>query len=206
MRFTTKMLSAAAAAIAVSATGAQAQDLTYCTQYSFTNTFLNNTCGTGDQITITNGVNTATLTFAGQAATLVTGPTNIDYGTVTVSAASGSPRPVDGTSIYLRILQFAPAVPGQTTVLGTMSGSIGLTQSTAIINWNNPSRVATINNVVYEVEALSMGRTSINSQTSGAQTIRGTVAVIPEPSTYALMGSGLAGLLGVASRRRRAVA
>jgi hypothetical protein len=34
--------------------------------------------------------------------------------------------------------------------------------------------------------------------------IRGNLAVVPEPSTYALMGTGLAGL-GVAMRRRRAV-
>ena len=34
------------------------------------------------------------------------------------------------------------------------------------------------------------------------QTIRGNVSVVPEPSTYLLMASGLAGL-GIMARRRR---
>ena len=44
----------------------------------------------------------------------------------------------------------------------------------------------------------------VNAPNAGALNIRGAVSVsaIPEPSTYALMATGLVGILGFARRRR----
>jgi hypothetical protein len=193
------------AGLAVSAAAAGAQQVQYCTQYSFTNTFASLACGLGDSRTFTNvggSVGTATLTFTGQALTTVNAPTFADYGTVEVVNSSGAAQNIGGTQIFLRILQFAPT-NGQATVVGSMSGAISGMSSTGVINWNSPSRFATIGPVTYEVERLSQGQTSINAGNTGPQTIRGFVTTVPEPSTYALMGTGLLGLLGVAARRRR---
>lgn len=202
-----RSITSAATGLALSATAAGAQDLSFCTQFSYTNSFASMSCGLGDTRTFTNvgGTGAATLTFTGQTLAFITAPSFADLGTVQVTGATGANQMLSGTQIFLRILQFAPATPGMATVVGSMSGAIGGTSSTGIINWSTPSRFATINGVTYEVERLSLGQTSINAQTTGPQTIRAfvTATTVPEPSTVILLGSGLALLGGVAARRRR---
>lgn len=202
-----RMALVAGLGVTFSATAAKAQ-VQYCTQYSFTNVFASTTCGLGDSRTFTNvggTVGTATLTFTGQALTGVATPTFADFGLVQVTGSTGAAQGLAGTSVFVRILQFLPT-SGQATVLGAITGSVDGTSSTGVINWNNPSRFATIGAVTYEIERLSNGQTPINAQSSGPQTIRSyiTSSVVPEPSTYALMATGLAGLLVTARRRKLA--
>lgn len=196
----------AAGTLAVSAGTAGAQTVQYTTCYYFIS---GGSCTPGSTTaeTFVSGVNSATLTFVGQALTTVTAPTFIDFGTVAVTATTGGGFTFNGTQqVFLSILQTLPTPGGTATVAGTYSGSIiDGTSSTAIINWNSPSRFATIGSATYEVERLSAGQTSINAASTGPQTVRGFVSVTatPEPGTIALFATGLAGLIPVVIRRQR---
>ena len=199
MKSITSRVLAALVAGVVAASTASAQ--TYSTCYSF---IPFGSCADPVAFTYGSGGNTATLTFTGQAVTTVTAPTFLDFGTVQVTGVAGTGFTFDGTqTVFMRISQTAPS-GGSAIVGGLFSGGItSTTSSTAIINWNSPSRFATIGVATYEVERLTVGLTPINASSTGAQTIRGFVTVVPEPSTVLLMSAGLAGLGFFGFRRKK---
>jgi len=177
-------------------------DVCYRTEYSFDGVNF----GTDVGKLFTNGVVSYELRFAGQPITTVSGVpfSFIDYGTVTASGTTSTSLDLSGNQIFMRIIQTSPTA-GTGDVGGMFGGTISGTSSQAFINWNMPdSRFETIGPVTYEVERFGMGFTSINAPTSGPQTIRGAVvnAVVPEPSTYVLLATGM-GALGLVARRRR---
>lgn len=90
---------------------------------------------------------------------------------------SGTGVSFGGQQLFLQILQTLPSL-GTATVVGSLSGTIiDGSQSTAMINWKQPSRFATIGNATYEVERSGQEPTPINAASSGPQTIRGFVTL-----------------------------
>ncbi len=94
---------------------------------------------------------------------------------------------------------------------GVMSGSYDATYDMTLSGSYNPAFVTAFGGTTAAAfAALTAGmfaeKSYVNIHTSYAPggEIRGTLQVVPEPSTVALMGIGLAGLLVTASRRRRA--
>jgi hypothetical protein len=202
MKGALRYLAAAVTLAAVSAPPAAAQAVQYSTLYSFTGLPGSYSALTSNIFTSATG--TATLTFTGQPVTLVTAPSFIDYGTVAVTGAQGTFN-FTGQQVFLEILQTLPTT-GNAVVVGALSGAItGNTQSNAIINWNSPSRFATIDGTTYELERLGSGFTSINAETTGPQTIRGYVSTTttPEPASMTLLATGLAGVFGAVRRKRK---
>ena len=120
-------------------------------------------------------------------------------------AASQNCPSVDltGYTVRIAITQTAP-VPGGTGNIsnnGIIGGSVSGSSSGANVTWANPSQVFSTN-TNYSIVNFSLALvspTSNNGQTSVQGRITDTT--IPEPATYAMLGSALIAL-GILRRRK----
>jgi hypothetical protein len=118
---------------------------------------------------------------------------------------------LNGLQFWLRVIQTVPT-GGQDTVVGTASGTVNSTSANgAQVQFN--SGMLTVGTVKYSIangsfqltDTISLIPPSVNNGIgAGVSSIEARIeaAPIPEPSTYLLLGSGLAGL--IALRRRSA--
>jgi hypothetical protein len=115
----------------------------------------------------------------------------------------------DFTSPFTLTINFTQPQIGSSTASATITGTIGSLGGNLFVDFagfsgssNNLANYATVagTNIRYFVSDLEIGA----PQQDGVRniSITGAVAVVPEPSTYMLLGTGL-GALGLVARRRR---
>lgn len=202
MTSTFRKVFTAVVATALTATAASAQLVNFSTTGVFTSPAATcngtNVCAGGGFTLTFNGASTA-------APGLVT-PTFSTLGTFTLTGTGSASVNPGVVNFALTINQTSPTM-GSGVASGTIFGSVttvGGNSSTLVFT---PNRFVNIDPVQYEILFTAGNGVAINNNGPGTVTsidARITSNVIPEPSTYALMGTGLLGLLGVARRNKKA--
>jgi hypothetical protein len=198
---------------------ANAAPVTYFTEGSF-----------DGGLTWSTTLSPAVATFGGTSLAFVNGsgtvnatstPKNIGFGSFILASTTAEPDEDTLTGRFdLRIIETSPGgtAIGSNILLGTLSGQVQITGSTGVVTFS--SNTVTYPNSQYKLVSADFtnpwGVALISPSTNsgpgaGMTTIQGTVvagqntpgSTVPEPSTYALLGSGLVGL-GFMFRRRSA--
>ena len=152
-------------------------------------------------------INFAGTSFSGETNPVTNGFTVGSCGTLTlVPAPSGStPNSTFSTPFTLMFTLTAPAGSTSPTSTFTVAGFVGNTngQGTRDISYG-PASVGTFTSPGGGTGTIAIdgGQIGVAATTISGRVTATAGTTVPEPSTYAMMGMGLAGLL-VAARRRR---
>jgi hypothetical protein len=116
-----------------------------------------------------------------------------------------------GNSFTMQILQTSPTAGTSSDIVGLITGSFSATAQggSGGLVWTPSTTAFAVGEVSYRLFVDNTGGINIEPPLAGGylsdmQTVRGNVSVVPEPSTYLLMASGLAGVMVMARRRRSA--
>ena len=189
------------AASAMAASVASAQAINYTTSGTFSSAFA--TCnGTA---TCTGGG--FTLNFIPTTGTNIGAPSTVSLGSFSLTGTGDVTVAPGVVTFTLMINQLTPT-GGTGSFVGSISGNVSTDPVSGDISnliWT-PNQNVTIDPVLYTLIFDTTGPAAGIGLNIPINNIRGinarVVSTIPEPSTYALMGTGLRGLLGVARRKK----
>jgi hypothetical protein len=179
-----------------------AQTVTYSTSGTFT--------GTGCTATscVFGGF---TLSYLGSSIVTASPPVaNLDMGQFTLGFGAGAnPAAIPGNVVFtLTVNQTVPSV-GSGTFTGSVSGTIGWNPATGALAWAPTTQTLSIDGINYALKLDQDGTIGIVLPTPNAgenpntTSLKGSITATPEPSTVALMATGMFGLIPVIRRRRK---
>ena len=216
MRILSRAALIGAATIAMGALPAAAQQVTFTTIGSFS--------GPGCSAFVTPTPNTCTeaggwtITFLNGGGNILA-PSGVDLGQFSVQCTLSSCAPPSsiaaGTTFNLMISQTNPTA-GTGNFTGTLQGQIGYNPDNSTLTWITTAGTVTIGSTVYTLVTDNFGscagvarciniappNSGGNPANPNTTTVKAFV-VTPEPSTIALMATGIFGLVPVAIVRRR---
>jgi hypothetical protein len=134
--------------------------------------------------------------------------TNINLGMFTTASTSASTTPVVDSFVLTVTDITLGSAGGSISFIGSMSGTISSGTSNASVVFSSPLS-QTLDGFVFTIVSADgghVGTVNLNAPTTngGVSTISATVdAVVPEPTSIALLGLALPALAGLAYRRVR---
>jgi len=175
--------------------------------YTTTGRFTSSSAGC-NQLAATNSVACAfggfTLTFTGTAGANIGSPSVASLGTFALTGSGNVTLPPPPIVFELFINQTGPSV-GAATFSGMMAGTvetIGGNTSTLMWSPNSTRSIGLANYMVIFDAAGPAANRGIAIPINNDRGISALVNVVPEPSTYLLMGTGVLALAITARRRR----